>query len=122
MKEKWKVFVMAVVGFVATLISTAGNGGVNWWYIVLATVAFVGLYIVKNWLWPATSDEGTFDWRDIVSGVLIAVFMAVSSYASNWVVTGSAVPNWHELWMAVVAAVTGYFSKAFAQGDKVAEV
>jgi hypothetical protein len=111
MSTKVKIFLMALVGFIATTLSTLDV--FNVWYVAITTVAFVLMYAGKNWLLPSTSPEGTVNWRDILSGVIMAVSMALSSGVTSFLVEGQL--NWHALWVAVAGAVVGYFSKTMVQ-------
>ena len=110
--EKWKLFLMALVGFLASVISTQ-TGGVNWWYVLITTGAFVLLYIPKNIWLPSDSDPGTLSFKDIISGLFIAISMAISS-GIGMIITNSGV-NWRELGLAVIGAVLGYFIKTVPQ-------
>jgi hypothetical protein len=113
----FKGLIMALVGFVATTISTSVGGNVDWVYVLFASLGFLVVYVAKNAIWPSTSPTGELDVWDIVSGILLAVGMAVSSGATSFVLDG--VVNWHALWIAVVGAFLGYFSKTIPQDKKV---
>ena len=108
----WKGLIMAIVGFIATVISDLES--FNLGYVVIATGGFTILYMVKNAIWPTTSPAWMINlWDGTISGILIAVSMAISSFAASIITTG--VIDWHALWIAVVGAVIGYFAKTIPQ-------
>ncbi len=113
MNAKIKIMIMAVVGFIATTMSTLED--INWLYILFATLGFIILYVAKNFVLPSNSDVGTVTWRDILSGILISISMAISSFAASLLTTGNV--DWHALWVAVIGAVVGYFIKTIPQGN-----
>lgn len=117
MKSWTKVFLMAVVGFLITTISTLEN--FNIWYVVLTTGVFAVTYWLKNKFLPSDSEEGIANWKDIVSGLLVAVCMAISILAAD-LLTGTAFSA-HVLWITVLGAVTGYFTKTIPQGAQVSK-
>ncbi len=114
MGSKLKVFLMAVIGFLITTVSTLD--AFNIWYVVLVTVAFAGTYAVKNYFLPSDSAEGAVKWKDILSGLIIAVCMAISNLAAT-LITGIDFSA-QVLWITVIGAVVGYFTKTIPQGVK----
>ena len=68
---------MALVGFVATMLSDLES--LNFAYIILATLGFTIVYVVKNAVWPSISVVG-IDLRDGVVAVL-AVAQKISFVA-----------------------------------------
>lgn len=111
----WKGLIMAIVGFLAATIGEAGEV-LNWAYIGIATGGFTIIYIAKNAIFPSVSLFNKWDLQDILSGLVLAVGMAVSSGAAAILTTGSV--DWSSLWKAVVGAVVGYFLKTLKQGIK----
>jgi len=115
MNSKLKVFIMAVIGFVVTWLSTAQE--FNLAQTLLMTVSFAGTYAIKNFFMPSDSPEGQVFWKDIVSGVVIALCMALSNLAAT--LLPGVEFSWPVLWTTIVGAVVGYFTKTLAQGKKV---
>ena len=107
MKTIWKGLIMALVGFIATTIADIET--FNLAYVGISTLAFTLLYLGKNWAWPSTSPSGQINWGDILSGLLIAVSMGISSFAGSILTTGAV--DLHALWVAVIGAIIGYFIK-----------
>jgi uncharacterized membrane protein len=107
----WKGLIMAIIGFVATTIGTLDPFNLS--YIIIASVAFTLIYFGKNYWLPSTSEAGEINWRDIVSGLIIAVGMAISSFSASIILTG--VVDWKALFIAVIGAVVGYFGKTIPQ-------
>lgn len=114
MKSSLKVFIMSVIGFLVTTLSTLED--FNFWYVVITTVVFASGYAVKNYLMPSDSAEGVVNWKNILSGLIIAVNMALSNLAAI-LLTGSEF-SFHVFWITVVGAVVGYFTKTIPQGEQ----
>ena len=109
----WKGLIMALVGFVATMLSDLES--LNFAYIILATLGFTIVYVVKNAVWPSISVVG-IDLRDTISGLILAVGMAISSFAAQLVTTGTF--EWKALGIAVLGTVIGYFAKTAPSNAK----
>lgn len=107
----WKGLIMALVGFIATAISDVGT--TNWAYVWITTAAFTIIYVGKNAVFPSVSIGNKFDLRDILSGVIVAIGMAVSSVTASVLTTGTI--EFQALWIAVSGAVIGYFIKTLPQ-------
>jgi len=107
----WKGLIMAVVGFIATTLSDLES--FNLAYVAISTIAFTVIYIGKNYIWPSTSEGGVINWQDILSGLIVAVGMAISSFAASIITTGAI--DWKALAIAVIGAIVGYFGKTFTQ-------
>ena len=101
----WKGLIMALVGFVATMLSDLET--MNFAYMVIATVGFTIVYIGKNYLFPSVSVVG-IDIRDMLSGLVLAIGMGLSSFAAQILTTGF---EWQTLWISVAGAIVGYFAK-----------
>ena len=106
----WKGLIMAIVGFVSTTISETET--FNFAYVAVATSGFTIVYLIKNWAMPSVSAFG-IDLQDILSGIILAVGMGLSSYAAQIITIG--VFEWSALWVAVSGAVIGYFAKTIPQ-------
>ncbi len=118
MKPSLKVFIMSVIGFLVATISTLSD--FNAAYVAIVTVVFAATYWLKNYFMPSDSGEGVANWKDILSGVIIAVCMALSNLAAT-ILTGADL-SVQILWTTVVGAVIGYFTKTIPQGEKTAEI
>jgi hypothetical protein len=101
-----KALLMALVGFLATTLADLES--FNFSYVAIATAAFTLIYVAKNAVWPSDSPIG-LNVRDLISGVVVAVGMAISSFAASIITTG--VVDWKALGIAVFGAVVGYFTK-----------
>lgn len=112
MKNSLKVFIMAIVAFVGSIISTSGipSGKTGWLVLGVTTVCFLLSYIAKNKWLPSNQ---IFD-------VIGALLMAISVGVSNWLATLAAdTPfDWNVLWKLVVSVVVGYFSKNALDSNK----
>ena len=108
----WKGLIMALVGFVATMLSDLET--MNFAYMAIATAGFTVVYVVKNAVWPSISVVG-IDIQDMLSGLILAVGMALSSYAAQILTTGF---DWQTLWISVAGAFVGYFAKTIPSNAK----
>jgi hypothetical protein len=114
MSNKLKVFVMALAGFLFTTIATLQRFDLI--YVGVVTLVFAGGYATKNFFYPSISAEGEFSWRDLVSGLIVAVTMGLSQLAAM-LATDTAF-TWQILWSMMLAALTTYFTKTLPQGFK----
>jgi len=104
---------MALVGFVASTLSEMETFNIA--YVLIATGGFTLVYLVKNAIMPSVSIIGV-DMKDIISGAILALGMALSSYAAQVLTIGF---DWQTLLVSVSGAVLGYFTKTIPhKGDK----
>jgi len=109
---------MAVIGSLVTTLSMLTN--FNAAYVAIVTVVFAAQYWVKNYFMPSESEEGVLLWKDIVSGLIIAVCMGLSNLAATFL-TGTEF-SFTILWTTIIGSVIGYFTKTVPQGAKTAEI
>lgn len=113
-KDAAKIFIMTVIGFLSTII--ADNESATFAFVTLSTVLFSIQYAVKNYLMPSKTESTKWDWRDTLSGVIIAICMADSAALSQ-IIIGNTIA-WSLLWKTSIGAVIGYFSKTFLMDNK----
>lgn len=114
MKDKIKIFIMTMVAFVATTFSTGIPESKDAWIVFGVTVLGIAItYIAKNFLIPSTSEAKTLNWVDLISGALIAIGAAISSFVAEIAVGGSL--DWKELGKLLFVVVMGYLSKTLIQ-------
>lgn len=118
MKPSLKVFIMSVIGFVVTTVSMLE--AFSFPYVAIVTMVFAVSYWLKNYFMPSDSGEGVANWKDILSGIIIAVNMALSNLAAT-LLTGTEF-SMQVLWVTIAGAVIGYFTKTVPQGAKTAEI
>jgi hypothetical protein len=111
MKNFIKGMFMALIGFVATTLTDLET--FNLAYVIIVTVVFTGGYLVKNWLMPSLTESGKIDLRDFLSGIITAVLMGISQFASTLLTDVEF--SWKALGIAAAAAFIGYFSKTLPQ-------
>jgi MFS family permease len=110
----WKGFIMALVGYLATEL---GNAEVfNLTYTLIVTAGFTVIYLGKNWLFPSVSDRFGVQARDFISGGIIAIGMALMTFAGTLLTDVEF--TWLALFKAVGGAVAGYFIKTVPQKGK----
>jgi len=108
----WKGLIMGLVGFIATTLSDLET--MNFAYILISSIGFAVVYIGKNYALPSISAIG-IDFRDIISGLILAVGMALSSAAAQVLTIGF---EWNTLLIAVSGAVVGYITKTVSTNSK----
>ena len=100
----------------ASVIFTAlQSGNVVWSSTILSAVLVGSGYYVKNYLLPSNSTEGSLTWRDILSGVLLAVIAGLSDSISSLVINGVIV--WSLLGKTVLTVTITYFTTTFFSGQ-----
>lgn len=119
MKANWKVFIMTVIGFLVTTISTLQD--LNAWYVVLVTLAFAGEYALTNFWFPSTPDGNVVYWKNIVKGLVLSVLLAVNSYAASLILPDAPEFSAKILWSVLIGAFAGYFTKTIPANVVVAK-
>ena len=107
-----KGLLMTVIAFVAAYKGDNIEAGINWGYVLISTIGISVVYIGKNALFQSTSEPGVLNWRDALSGLIVAVGAAISSFAASVISIGEI--DWKALIAAVIAVIVGYFGKTFA--------
>lgn len=107
-----KGLIMTIVAFLASYIGDNIEAGVNWPYVIISTFGISIVYVGKNAWFQSDSPVGTINWKDILSGLILAIGTAITSYAASIITTG--VIDWKALLAAVVSVIIGYFGKTFA--------
>ena len=92
---------------------TAGTFGAASYVVA---VSFLIGYYAKNWWFPSVSEDGVFDWRDIVSSIIIALSVAVPEAVGQFIVNGFIV--WKELFTVIGTVVFTYFTGTFFSSAK----
>lgn len=110
-KTSWKLLIMALVGFLATLLSNTEI--INVANIAISTFVFVITYFVSDMLYPSKSDAFTLALYDFIKGSVLAVCMALSEYAG--ILLSDTVFTWDAILKAALAAFLGYLTKTFFQ-------
>ena len=105
----WKGLLMALVGFIATTISDLET--FNAAYVIIATSGFTLIYLAKNYIWESSSTFFGLNLQDLISGLVLAVGMGLSSFVAQILTTGF---TWGTLWIAVSGAVVGYVTKTLS--------
>lgn len=92
----------------AMIFTAIQTGDVVWPVLLVTTGAFLAGYLVKNAIWPSISDDGIFDWRDIVSAAIIAACAAIPETVNQWFV--GDVIDWVQIMQITGAAVFTYIT------------
>jgi len=112
-----KGLIMAVVAFIAsTLSDQLSTGPINWIYVGITSVGIVITYLAKNAFIQSKSPLGSADWRDLLSGLLMAIGTAISAYSAQLITIGHL--DTKALVIAIVSAVCGYFAKTLGSNSQ----
>ena len=105
----------------AGVILAALNAEVIDWASAGITAMSVGAgYFIKNYWLPSVSSDEVFDWRDIASALLLAVFTTIGESVSSLVVDGSI--DVGLLVKTILTVVSTYFAATFFPSSKAAKV
>lgn len=118
-KTSFKAFIMAVLCFVATYFSQT-TSEINWSFLAISTVGFTLLYLGKNFVFPSVSIYGHFTLQDALSGLIIAISLAVSEYSASLIT--STVIDWNFLLKSILTVSLGYFIKTILSIGKTEQV
>lgn len=110
-----KGLLMTVIAFIASYIGDNIEAGINFNYVLISTIGITIIYLGKNWILPSNSSPGTLNWRDALSGLIIAVGTAISTYAAGIMTSGEV--DWKTLGASVLSVIVGYFGKTFASNS-----
>lgn len=87
------------------------TGEIVWAASLITAVTFFIGYAVKNAWLPSISEDGVFDWRDMLSAVVLAVVVAVGDAVGDLVING--VIAWGDLAQMIISVVVTYFTGTF---------
>lgn len=114
MKAKTKSILMFIG---ALLFAIAGTLPVwDIWFSACVAVVFTGGYAIKNKWLPSNSPEGELNGRDIVSGLFLAIVMALSNLVAGYV-TGTHLTG-QIFAITISGAVVQYITKTISTGTK----
>jgi hypothetical protein len=78
---------------------------------ILVASAFLIGYYAKNWWFPSASTDGVFDWKDVLSAILVAISVAIPESIAQIIVENAI--NWKELLTVVGTVVFTYFTGTY---------
>jgi hypothetical protein len=94
------------------VVFTAFQSGNIVWAATIITAVCLGLgYFAKNVWFPSVSDDGVFDWRDVVSALVLSIVATIGTMIGDLVVNDSV--NWLLLAKTIVTVVITYFTATF---------
>lgn len=111
-----KGLIMAIVAFIASYIGDNIEAGIQWSYVLISTLGIVLAYLGKNAWFKSDSPQWWLNYKDVISGLLLAIGTMISSSVASLIVEGAV--DWSALWKAVLAVVIGYFAKTFTSKSK----
>jgi|WetSurMetagenome_2_1015567.scaffolds.fasta_scaffold23863_6 hypothetical protein len=109
-----KGLLMTLVGVIVAAFNTSPIV----WSVVAITLLGTGLvYFGKNAWFKSQSVEGTLQWQDILSALLIAVGTSITSAVAS--IAGSGVVDWTLLWHTVIGVVSTYLGSTLFTGTPI---
>lgn len=101
----------------ASIIFAAIQAGSVVWPVVITTAVLSGIaYYVKNYLAPSGSGEGVLNWKDILSGLILAVVAGMSDSITQWITND--VIDWSLAAKTAGSLIVTYFVTTFFSGHK----
>lgn len=113
MKNKVVKGILLMLGVVFAAMQT---GDVIWPAVIISAVAVGGGYFVKNIFFQSVSEDGVFDWRDVASALLLAVFATLGESINSFVIDNHL--DWLLLIKTIGTVVMTYFSTTFFEKPK----
>jgi hypothetical protein len=112
-----KGLIMAVIALVASTISTSGfpATAIGWEILGITVVGTILVYLGKNAIAPSTSAIGTINVGDLISGAVVAIGSALSSWAAA-AITATTL-DWKALLIAAGTAGGTYLLSKFGFGN-----
>ena len=107
---------MALIAVIATTFTTTGIPTTTSGWVILGITVFGTLlvYLAKNYFMPSTSATNTIDLKDILSGLILAIGTALTSFTAS-LVTGTAI-SWTNVLHLVLTASGAYLATKFGFG------
>ena len=116
LKTKGKELIMTLVVFAVSYYSDNSDGNVSISYILVMWLSMTLGYLSKNVFIKSTSELGKLNWKDMLSGGLMAVSAAVGNFAA--ILLTDEVFTWTGLIKAIVAGFSGYIGVKFMSNSK----
>jgi hypothetical protein len=82
---------------------------------IITAICIGGTYFVKNFYAPSTSSTGTLNLQDVVSTLLLAIFVALENSIASYIVSGAIVISL--LVKTVLSVVITYITTTFFAGQ-----
>jgi hypothetical protein len=103
--------VKGILLMVSVIFAALQSGNVVWAATIITTL-IVGIgYFVKNVIFPSVSDDNVFDWRDVVSTLILSALAAIEPIVGSLVTNGAV--DWLLLGKTILTVVIIYFSTTF---------
>lgn len=104
-------FVKGIALMIMVIFAALQTPPVIWASTIILAIVVGGGYFVKNYLLPSNSIAGQFNWRDVLSTLILAVLAAVGDSIGAIVVGG--VISWALLGKTILYVVGTYFTTTF---------
>lgn len=114
-QQFFKGLLMALMAIIVTAFT---QQPIDWGTTIILLIGTALGYIGKNIFLQSESPSGWLDWRDLVSGILVAVGAGLSSYVEQ-IVTETII-NWTTVWHVAVSVALTYLSTTFFAPAKAA--
>jgi len=101
--------VMLILTSILSLTTNFPEGNTAWLVFIFTTIGTLAAYFAQSQLFPATSETGQLNGKDIIKGLLVAVGNALSTWGAT-AVEGTAI-NWKSLIISMIGLFAGYLIK-----------
>lgn len=104
--------IMLLLTSILSLVTAMPADGTAWLVFGLTTAGTMIGYFAQSSLFPATSETGQINVKDLLKGLLISLANGLSTWVST-IVTGTVL-NWKTLIITVIGMFAGYILKQFS--------
>jgi len=95
----------------AVLVSAFSQPPIDWGITIVMLIGTALVYIGKNIFLQSESPSGWLDWRDLVSGLIIAIGTGLTNYVAQ-IVTETVI-NWTTVWHVALSVALTYLASTF---------
>lgn len=101
----------------AIVVSAFSQPPIDWGTTTVMLIGTALVYIGKNIFLQSESPSGWLDWRDLVSGLIIAIGTGLTSYVAQ-IVTETVI-NWTTVWHVALSVALTYLAGTFFTPERV---
>lgn len=109
-------FVKGILLILGVFLAAVQTGNVVWPVTIITAICLGGGYFVKNIWFQSASEDQVFDWRDVISAILLSIFATIGDSVGNYVV-GNLV-DITALLKTIGTIVLTYFGTTFFENAK----
>lgn len=110
LQNQWvKGLLMIILTTLLAIFTKFPENGTQWLVIGLTTVGTIAVYLAQSNFFPASSESGQINARDIFKGLLVAAGNAISTFVAE-LSTGTAI-SWKALFLSMGGLFVSYLIK-----------